>query len=33
MGQQRIAPERYAEFAEFARRVDDIEGQELLLAP
>ena len=31
--QQRIAPARYGEFADFARRVDEAEGQELLLAP
>jgi len=33
MPQQRIAPARYAEFADFARRVDEAQGQELLLGP
>jgi tetratricopeptide (TPR) repeat protein len=32
MPQQRVPPARYAEFADFARRVDATEGQELLLA-
>ena len=32
MPRQRVAPAQYAQFADFARRVDDAEGQELLLA-
>ncbi|HWE23732.1 MAG TPA: hypothetical protein VG496_07300, partial [Myxococcales bacterium] len=31
MPRQRVAPARYGEFSDFARRVDDVEGQELLL--
>jgi hypothetical protein len=31
--QQRVPPARYREFADFARRVDDAEEQELVLAP
>jgi hypothetical protein len=31
--QQRVSPARYRELADFARRVDDVEGQELVLAP
>ncbi|MFL5310860.1 MAG: DUF3857 domain-containing protein [Myxococcales bacterium] len=31
--QQRVAPARYAEFADFARRVDEVEDQELTLTP
>jgi len=31
--QQRVPPSRYREFADFARRVDDVEEQELVLAP
>jgi len=30
--QQRVPPSRYAEFADFARRVDEAESQELVLA-
>ena len=31
--QQRVAPAQYAGFAEFARRLDEIEGQELVVSP
>ena len=31
--QQRVAPARYAEFADFARRVDEVEDRELALTP
>ena len=31
--QQRVVPGRYAAFADFARRVDEVEDQELVLAP
>ena len=31
--QQRVAPARYAEFADFARRVDEVEDRELTLTP
>ena len=31
--QQRVAPDRYAAFMDFARAVDDAQSQELLLAP
>ena len=31
--QQRIPPSRYAEFAEFARSIDEVESRELVLAP
>jgi hypothetical protein len=31
MPRQRVAPAQYAQFADFARRVDDAEGMELTL--